>query len=179
MADELVRLGLLAVLLAACSSTATSTLVTETSVVPSSLESTTTTEDTEVVSTPPEPIETGDIVGFELVDITLEGEVLLVALADTPDLRSQGLMGVEDMGDIDGMLFAWDELTTGAFWMKDTLIPLDIMFFDADGEQVSATTMTPCEADPCDRYPAEGAYRWALETPAGTLAHRSSLTLAP
>ena len=65
----------------------------------------------------------------------------------------------------------------GRFWMKDTLIPLDIVFFDADGRQVGSASMTPCEVAPCARYGSEGAYRWALETPAGAISNFSEFTL--
>lgn len=168
----------MALLLAACSTTSPTAVTTESTSVPTTTSVTAESSSATTTTVVPE-LDTGDIVGFDLVDITLEGESLLVALADTSTLRSQGLMGVVDMGDLDGMLFAWDDLTTGSFWMKDTLIPLDIVFFDADGEQVSSATMTPCEADPCERYAADGAYQWALETPAGTTANRTALTLVP
>ncbi len=95
------------------------------------------------------------------------GETWPVAVADTPELRARGLMGVAGLGDLRGMLFAWPEDVTSGFWMKDTLIPLDIGFFDADGKLVDLLSMTPCREDPCPSYRASGAYRWALEVPAG------------
>ncbi len=79
-------------------------------------------------------------------------------------------MNVTDLGSLDGMLFVFPEPTTAAFWMKDTLIPLDIAFFDGGGDLVDRLTMVPCEADPCPTYPAAGTYRFALEAPAGVLA---------
>src|SRR5690606_12167028 len=50
-------------------------------------------------------IDAGDLVDPEVISVTIDGRVLLVALADTPQTRYRGLMGVENLGDLDGMLF--------------------------------------------------------------------------
>ncbi|HZJ48826.1 MAG TPA: DUF192 domain-containing protein [Acidimicrobiia bacterium] len=107
--------------------------------------------------------------GFDTTTITISGRSMMVALADTPTKRSQGLMGVTDMGDLDGMLFAFETDNNGGFWMKDTLIPLDIVFFAADGGFVDRFTMEPCKEDPCPSYNPAAAYRYAVEAPAGDL----------
>ncbi len=109
--------------------------------------------------------------GFETDTIKLDGTRFLVAVADTPDQRAQGLMGVTDLGGLDGMLFVFptDTPTQGGFWMKNTLIPLDIAFFDANGMLVDRLAMEPCTADPCPSYHPSGAYRYALEAPEGDL----------
>jgi len=91
-----------------------------------------------------------------------------VWVADDTDERSQGLRGVGSLPtDIDGMLFVWDAPTETAFVMEDTLIPLDVWFFDAEGVLIGSHEMTPCTADPCPGYPTPGAVSWALETPQG------------
>ena len=110
----------------------------------------------------PQP-DAGDISGFEIVNADLGDRSLWVALADTPVLRSRGLMGVTSLGDLDGMLFAWDAPVQVSFWMKDTLIPLDIGFFDESGSLFLVASMVPCQADPCPTYPSEAPVRYALE----------------
>jgi uncharacterized membrane protein (UPF0127 family) len=95
-------------------------------------------------------------------------------LADTPAARARGLMGVTDLSARDGMVFRWDEPTSGAFWMRDTPSPLSIAFYAADGTFVSAADMTPClqptpDAE-CARYAAAGPYQYAVEVAAGGLA---------
>jgi len=108
--------------------------------------------------------------GFETSSITVGGRELTVAVAETPSQRSQGLMGVTDLGSLDGMLFVFPVDSDGGFWMKNTLIPLDIVFFTVDGGFVDALTMAPCTEDPCPTYRPGGSYRYALEAPAGDLA---------
>jgi uncharacterized membrane protein (UPF0127 family) len=107
--------------------------------------------------------------GFDSATITIDEEQMAVAIADTPALRSRGLMGVTDLGGLDGMLFVFEESTVGGFWMKDTLVALDIAFFDADGVFVDVFPMEPCTEDPCPVYHPQGPYRYAVETPVGGL----------
>lgn len=114
-------------------------------------------------------LDTGDIVGFEVINLTVGGESFLVAVADTALKRGQGLMFVEDFGDLDGMVFVFDRDVTNRFWMKDTLVPLDIAFFSAEGILVDVFEMVPCETTSCPRYQPAGVYRYALERPAGTM----------
>jgi uncharacterized membrane protein (UPF0127 family) len=113
-------------------------------------------------------LDTGQVQGFEVVEMTIDGERRLVALADTPSLRFQGLRGVDDLGDLAGMWFSWGgSEATSAFTMQDTLIPLDIAFFDSRGRVVDVLTMVPCEQTDCPLYRASAPYVAALEVPAG------------
>ena len=108
--------------------------------------------------------------GFDVTEVTIDGQRMAVAVADTPELRSRGLMGVNNLGGLDGMLFVFEKTTDAGFWMKNTLIPLDIAFFDTSGDYVDSFTMDPCTEDPCPVYHPSGAYRYAVETPAGDLS---------
>jgi len=56
----------------------------------------------------------------------------MVELALTPAQQSQGLMFREDMAADHGMLFVFSDVRPHSFWMKNTLIPLDIIFIRAD-----------------------------------------------
>ena len=118
--------------------------------------------------------EAAGLEGFETSTITVGNREIVVAVADTPDKRSQGLMGVTDLGGLDGMLFVFQVDSDAGFWMKNTLIPLDIAFFAVEGTFVDSLTMAPCTEDPCPTYRPSGSYRFALEAPAGDLAFVTS-----
>jgi uncharacterized protein len=94
-------------------------------------------------------------------------------LADTPARREQGLMGVTDpgLGGAPGMVFAFPGDTSAGFWMKDTLMPLSIAWYPADGPLVSTADMDPCPAGTasCPVFSAADRYRYAVETPQGVL----------
>lgn len=90
-----------------------------------------------------------------------------VEVADEPQERSQGLMNRPELPLNQGMLFVFDEQKPVSFWMKNTLIPLDIIFIDADGTVVAVETMQPCESDPCTTYPSGAPALYALEVNAG------------
>lgn len=100
-----------------------------------------------------------------------EGELeVQVEIADTQQERMQGLMYREDLPEGTGMLFVFEEEQLRSFWMKNTLIPLDIIFFDAEGQFVSSQTMYPCTAEAssdCTQYPSRGPAMFALEVPQG------------
>ena len=92
-----------------------------------------------------------------------------VRLASTTEERAHGLMEVEELPAGAGMWFVYEEDRTGAFWMKNTLVPLDITYVGEDDRIVSIADAVPCEADPCPTYPPEGTYHNVLEVPAGWL----------
>jgi uncharacterized protein len=97
---------------------------------------------------------------------------LHVQIAETDQARATGLMGVKKMSDQAGMAFLFGGPTTESFWMKDTLIPLDIAFWDAGGRIVSTFSMVPCAADPCHLYAPSGEYVGSVEMNAGLLASK-------
>jgi hypothetical protein len=117
--------------------------------------------------------------GFETRDIRIGDQALTVAVADTPSLRQQGLRGVEALPEgLDGVLFVFEETRPAVFGMLDTLIPLDIWWFDEEGALVGLTEMRPCPAEPCPDYASPGSVARALETPAGEFAFPAGAKLS-
>jgi uncharacterized membrane protein (UPF0127 family) len=113
--------------------------------------------------------------GFDLVQARVtaaDGEVceLCVWLADQPDLRRRGLMGVTDLGDGAAMAFVYPRPTTTSFWMRDTLLALSIAFFDAEGAFLDSFDMEPCTTSTCPSYPTPVQFTVAVEVTQGGLA---------
>jgi uncharacterized membrane protein (UPF0127 family) len=97
-----------------------------------------------------------------------ESEVMVNAeIADEPAEYAQGLMERGSLPEGRGMLFVFNDEVPRSFWMKNTLIPLDIMFFDEKGGFVSSTSMVPCEENPCPLYSSGAPAMYALEVPGG------------
>jgi uncharacterized protein len=93
-----------------------------------------------------------------------------VQVADTADERRTGLMGRESLSPYDGMAFLWTDPVQSSFWMKDTLIPLSVAFWDQDGRIVSIIDMEPCTDDPCPTYGPNTPFLGAVEVAQGDLA---------
>jgi uncharacterized membrane protein (UPF0127 family) len=92
-------------------------------------------------------------------------------LAATEEQRARGLMRVTDLQGYPGMVFRYTSDATGAYYMRNTPMPLSIAWFGADGTFVSAADMAPCDdRSDCPTYGAAGPYRFALEVPQGQLA---------
>jgi hypothetical protein len=118
--------------------------------------------------------ETGEPLTTAALAVTTDtGRVeLSVQVADTPEERRTGLMGRADLAPYDGMAFVWDEPTTAWFWMKGTLIPLSIAFWDEGGRIVAMLDMEPCTASPCSRYRAGASFVGAVEVEQGLFEER-------
>ena len=93
--------------------------------------------------------------------------VLNAEIADSPEHQEQGLMFRKELGADAGMLFTFKQSRILSFWMKNTLIPLDIIFFDEKGSFVSSTTMEPCPGEYCIVYHSSKIALYALEVNKG------------
>lgn len=102
---------------------------------------------------------------------SLAGHRFSLELATTPAAQEHGLMDRTSMAADHGMLFVFEDSQPRTFWMKNTLIPLDILFFDAHDRLVAIQAdAQPCKADPCSLYPSNVPARYVLELNAGTAA---------
>jgi uncharacterized protein len=109
-----------------------------------------------------------------MVEIDADDGVVEVAalVAASPEQRQRGLQEVEDLPDGTGMLFLFDRDRTTGFWMKDTVIPLEIAFVAADGRIVEILSMEPCAEEPCEIYAPAESYRAALEVSDGWMTRQ-------
>ncbi len=89
-----------------------------------------------------------------------------VELADEPAERRQGLMFRRSMGPDHGMLFLYDQPQRVAMWMKNTFIPLDILFLQQDGVVINIAR--DAEPGSLSQIASKGRVLGALELNAGT-----------
>ena len=154
-------------LLAGCSSTSTTASPTRAAAAASSAASSTSTS------------------GLQTRDVTVSSGTttarLRVELAATEAERERGLMERTALDDSSGMLFLFANDSTTPFWMKDTLIPLDIAFIDAAGKVIGIVHGKPLDETV---LPPPGPYRYALEVADGWFARKglgagATVTLPP
>ncbi len=119
---------------------------------------------------PPNPDDL-DKLGF--VDLTIKGTSFHLWLADDYSEQEKGLMFVtaERMAPLSngtqrGMIFVFDHERELNFWMKNTIIPLDIAYVDSNGLVVNKHTMAPLD-DRLGQYPSGKPARFAIEVNAG------------
>ncbi|RUT33180.1 DUF192 domain-containing protein [Arsenicitalea aurantiaca] len=101
-----------------------------------------------------------------LVIHTATGEhVFEVEVVDTQETRAQGLMFVQELGPDEGMLFDFLDERPVSFWMRNTFIPLDMIFVGADGI-VRNVHVNAVPHDPTS-IPSDGPVQFVLEIPGG------------
>jgi uncharacterized membrane protein (UPF0127 family) len=100
--------------------------------------------------------------------VVFGGKTFGVELATTSEQQALGLMFRDSMPADQGMLFIFPNEAPRSFWMKNTRIPLDIMYFDKNLKMVSISADTPpCRVARCPSYPSTGPAMYVLELNAG------------
>lgn len=102
--------------------------------------------------------------------VRLAGQDFRVEVVRTPEAQAQGLMYRTHLAPNHGMLFIHATVRPVAFWMKNTLIPLDILFFDAQQRLLKAyVDVPPCKTATCPHYVSPSPAQYILELPAKTV----------
>ncbi|MCC7574281.1 DUF192 domain-containing protein [Candidatus Woesearchaeota archaeon] len=99
-----------------------------------------------------------------------------IEIPRTQEEKQQGLMFREHLQENQGMLFIFNTQQKHAFWMKNTLIPLDMIWLNEDLEVVYIQTATPCEEEPCKIYAPTTEALYTLEINAG-LAEQNNIKI--
>lgn len=100
--------------------------------------------------------------------ICLRGHCFLAEIAKTEQQREKGLMNRKEMAQNKGMLFVFEQEGLYSFWMKNTFIPLDIIWLDGQGRTVFISQdVLPCNEDPCPIVSSDKLAKYVLELNAG------------
>jgi len=105
-------------------------------------------------------------------EVRFPNDHLVVAeIADTPERQQRGYMFRTEVRDGEGMVFLFAQPDFHPFWMKNTLVPLDIIWMDRENTVIHIEANTPpCKEDPCPNYGPMRKAAAVLEVRAGTAA---------
>lgn len=107
------------------------------------------------------------ILGCSPTYVKIDNQKIKVEIADNPLKRQKGLMHRESLCKDCGMLFVFNKEKNHTFWMKNTLIPLDMIFINKDKYVIDIVQAQPCKKEPCKIYFAKNKSLYVLETNQG------------
>lgn len=100
-------------------------------------------------------------------NLVIQDKTIQVDIANDPASRSKGLMFVANLPENEGMLFVFEEKQKVSFWMKNTIIPLSIGYFDESKKLLQIESMYPQKTGTLKSYPSKKAIKYALEVNVG------------
>lgn len=100
---------------------------------------------------------------YAIVTFDSSAAVITAEIADTEQARATGLMNRTALGENEGMFFVFPQPGVQDFWMKNTLIPLDMIFISDDLSIVKIRHAFPCVGDPCQTYSSAEPAKYVLE----------------
>lgn len=100
------------------------------------------------------------------INTHINHHIFKTKLLKTPREIEQGMMGKHFTGLFDALLFVMDNIKESSFWMKNCIVPLDIIFIDQGKITKIYHDCKPCVKDECKRYPGKG--NLVTELPGGT-----------
>lgn len=105
----------------------------------------------------------------QLSQVRIGEQLFQVEVADNDVRRQMGLMWRESLSENGGMLFVFQQEFKHSFWMKNTLIPLDLIWISADMQVVDFQTAEPCPANvsDCPSFAPKEKALFVLEVDAG------------
>lgn len=103
----------------------------------------------------------------EKAKVQIGEQIWQTEVANNDKLRQRGLMFREKLNENEGMIFVFNYSAPHSFWMKNTLIPLDIIWISEDLKVVDVQTLEPCLHDPCPSYQPKQKAKYVLEINAG------------
>jgi uncharacterized membrane protein (UPF0127 family) len=102
--------------------------------------------------------------------VCIREKCVKVEIADNPDLRERGLMYRSNLCENCGMLFIFPSEGKYGFWMKNTKIPLDIIWIDKNKKIIDIISAEPCSSESCRTYYSSNPALYVLEVNSGYAA---------
>ena len=101
-------------------------------------------------------------------EVCLENKCFNVEIADSSKERETGLMNREYLDPDSGMFFVFDKMGVYKFWMKNTLIPLDIIWIDENNKIIFIKeNAEPCKVEQCETFGSDEKAKYILEINGG------------
>ena len=100
---------------------------------------------------------------FETAQIEIKGRIYDLEIAASAQQRQQGLMHRKRLPEQSAMLFVYPRSGNHRIWMKNTLIPLTVVWFDENETVIHRQGLLPCKADPCPSYGSDTPSRYIIE----------------
>lgn len=118
--------------------------------------------------TPAKTVQEASPQGLPNMGIELKGQEFTVEVAQTLEEQRKGLQGRTELAKDKGMIFVYQSEQPLKFWMKDTLISLDILFFDSEGRFINGHyQVPPCKSFICPNYGSSQPAQFVVELGAG------------
>jgi uncharacterized membrane protein (UPF0127 family) len=108
-----------------------------------------------------------NVKSYSVNSVCFAQKCVSVELAQTSEEHVRGLMFRDSLDEGNGMLFIFPVEGTYNFWMKNTLIPLDVIWINQNFEVVHIESATPCSDDPCQVYTSDEKAKYVLEVNSG------------
>ena len=103
------------------------------------------------------------VVEFERGVLIINGVQYSVEIAKTSNQRQQGLMYRESLDISEGMLFIYPRPGNHRIWMKNTLVPLSVVWLDDNEIVIEVKNLLPCKLDPCASYGVPEPAKYIIE----------------
>lgn len=100
---------------------------------------------------------------FDRGRLIINGVEYSIEIAKTSRQRSQGLMFRESLDIRQGMLFVYPQSGNYRIWMKNTLIPLSVIWLDENETVIEVKILPPCKLDPCQSYGVSKPAKYIIE----------------